>query len=348
MKLKKILWTILLIVVILVICFVFYISGKRENKNINNEKLNIVVTNFSTYDFVRQIAKDNVNLTFLLGPGIDEHSYEPTAADLIKIQEADLFIYIGGNMEEWATRVIHSLNIEKNKIMCISDYIEKKDEIEIDGAEDNEHNIENETNVYNKTNAYNEYGSGIKHESNNYLHTEGSFEEHIWTSTKNAIKMIETIKEKIIQLDSENKEKYEENADKYILEINNLEEKIQKIVDNKVRDRLVFGDKMPMQYFIEQFGLKVTAAFSGCSSDSEPSSATIAYLISKVKEENIPVILYIELNNGRVAKIIADETGTETMQIQSLHNVSKDDFKNGETYVSLMTRNLEVLKKALQ
>ena len=116
----------------------------------------------------------------------------------------------------------------------------------------------------------------------------------------------------------------------------------------KKRDRLIFGDKMPMQYFLNEYGLKASAAFNGCTTETEPSAKTITYLVNKVKEENIPVVLYIELSTGKTAKSIAEETGVETLQIQTLHNISKDDFEKGETYVSLMERNLEVLKKALQ
>ena len=160
--------------------------------------------------------------------------------------------------------------------------------------------------------------------------------------------MVEILKEKVIELDPENKEKYLANAESYINQIKDVDSKIQEVVDNKVRDRLVFGDKMPMQYFMNYYKLKVSAAFSGCSTETEPSAATIAYLEKLVKEEKIPVVLYIELNNGRVANTIADETGAKAMQIQTLHNVSLDDFSAGETWVSLMTRNLVVLKQALQ
>ena len=145
------------------------------------------------------------------------------------------------------------------------------------------------------------------------------------------------------------KNKYQ-NDDSYIEKIQEVDKKIQDIVDNKVRDRLIFADKMPMQYFIDYYDLKVSAAFNGCSTETEPSASTIAYLMNKAKEENIPVILYIELNPGRVANTIADEIGNgcKSMQIQTLHNVSLDDFNNGETWVSLMTRNIDVLKAALQ
>ena len=131
-------------------------------------------------------------------------------------------------------------------------------------------------------------------------------------------------------------------------QIKDVDSKIQNIVDNRKRNRLIFADKMPMQYFIDYYKLEVSAAFDGCSTEVEPSAKTIAYLQNKVKEEKIPVILYIELNPGTVAKTIADETGAKAMQIQTLHNVSLDDFNKGETWVSLMTRNIDVLKKALQ
>ncbi|MCR5185854.1 MAG: metal ABC transporter substrate-binding protein, partial [Clostridia bacterium] len=185
-------------------------------------------------------------------------------------------------------------------------------------------------------------------EEHDHNHEEGAFDEHIWTSPENAIKMVNALEEAMEKVDNENSNKYKENADKYIAQIKDVDSKIQNIVDNKVRDRLIFADKMPMQYFIDYYNLKVSAAFDGCSTEVDPSAKTIAYLQNMVKEEKIPVVLYIELNPGTVAKTIANETGAEAMQIQTLHNVSLDDFNNGETWVSLMTRNIEVLKKALQ
>lgn len=162
--------------------------------------------------------------------------------------------------------------------------------------------------------------------------------------------MVQILETALEEIDSENAEKYKENSKNYISQIEQVKEQIQEVVDNRVRNRLVFGDKMPMQYFIEEYNLEVSAAFSGCSTDTDPNSRTIANLINIVKEENIPVVLYCELGLGKVAKTIATEAqnGAEVMQIQTLHNISKADFENGETWVSLMTRNIEVLKKALQ
>ena len=329
MNFKKI---ILIIIAIAIVAFAgFFMFKERKSSNEDNNKINIVSSNFASYDFLRAIIgeNENIELTFLLGPGKDAHSYDPTAQDLIKIQNADLFVYIGGEMEKWSDKVLNSLEDRGNKIICIADDVETIEEKDVDGAEDEEEH---------------------DHENEDDEHEEGAFDEHIWTSPSNAIKMVQTLEKAMEEIDSENANKYKANSEKYIAQIKEVDKKIQNIVDNKKRDRLVFGDKMPMQYFIEYYKLKVSAAFNGCSTETEPSASTIAYLENKVKEENIPVVLYVELNPGKVAKTIATEAGNgcEAMQIQALHNVSLDDFQNGETWVSLMERNVDVLKKALQ
>ena len=320
MSLKKALLIVSSLIIIGILAF-FLLKGNTQSKT-DEGKIQIVTSNFACYDFLRAIIGDNTNieLTFLLGPGKDAHSYDPTAKDLILIQNSDLFVYVGGGMEEWSQKVISSIEKEKTKIICIADYVEKMEEKEIDGAEEEEEEEEEE---------------------------EGAFDEHIWTSPENAIKMINALEQSMEEVDSNNSNLYKENAQEYISKIKDVDNKIQNIMKNRVRDRLVFADKMPMQYFIEYYNLKVSSAFSGCSTDTEPSAKTIAYLENKVKEEKIPVVLYIELNPGKVARIIADETGTQAMQIQTLHNISLEDFNNGESWVSLMTRNIEVLEKAL-
>ena len=337
MKIKKIILIIIAVLMVIAISVILFKSA--ENKN--NDKIKVVASNFASYDFLRAIIgnNENVELTFLLGPGKDSHSYDPTAGDLIKIQNADLFVYVGGEMEKWSDKVMSSLDTTGVKVICIADYVDKIDEKEIDGAEEHEHEDELDSQE-SESNEHKE-----KHE-----HEEGGFDEHIWTSPSNAIKMLNALEKKMEEIDKENSKIYKENAEKYASEIKEVDKKIQEIVDNKIRDRLIFADKMPMQYFIDYYKLQVTAAFSGCSTETEPLASTIAYIENKAKEEKIPVILYIELNNGQVAKTIAEDIGNETeaLQIQTLHNVSLDDFKNGETWVSLMTRNLDVLKKALQ
>lgn len=326
MKIRKI---ILIIIATLIVAGLMgvLVVGSRKN-NSSNKGIKIVSSNFASYDFLRAIIgeNDNIELTFLLGPGKDAHSYDPTAGDLIKIKNADLFVYIGGEMEKWSDKVLESLEVD-TKIVCISDYVEKMEEKEVDGAEEHEEEHEDEHN-----------------------HVEGAFDEHIWTSPENAIKMVNALEKEMEKIDSKNSATYKENAEKYIAQIKEVDDKIQEVVDNKVRNILIFADKMPMQYFMDYYKLNVSAAFDGCSTETEPSAQTIAYLQNKAKEENVPVILYIELNPGRVARTIADEVGNgcKAMQIQALHNISLDDFNNGETWVSLMSRNIEVLKAALQ
>lgn len=319
-------------IIIAIICIIIGFSANKP-RFLKSDKLNIVVTTFSTYDFAKQIVGDKADVTFLLGPGVDSHSYEPSAKDLVKLKNADVFIYIGGEMEQWVDKVLETdtINKEATTLIQVTESVETIEEQEVDGAEEEEHHHDED------------HENDEEHE-----HEEGAFDEHIWTSPSNAIKMVEYLNEKFANLDSNNKEEYQKNADNYIEQIKDLRTKIQEIVDNKKRNRLVFGDKMPMQYFLNEFGLTASAAFNGCSTETEPGTKTITYLVSKVKEENIPVVLYIELSTGKTAKSIANETGAKSMQIQTLHNISKDDFKNGETYVSLMTRNLQVLKEALQ
>lgn len=338
MKAKKIIFIVLAIAIVIGIGVAFGIGG---NKNKSNAKYKVVASNFASYDFLRAIIGDNkdVELTFLIGPGKDAHSYDPTAQDLIKIQDSDLFVYVGGEMEKWSDKVLDSLDTDGTEIICIADFVDTMEEKEVDGAEEHEHDHEDEDEHHEE---------GEEHEEHEHEHEEGAFDEHIWTSPENAIKMVNALEKAMEKIDNENSNIYKENADTYIAQIKDVDSKIQNIVDNKVRNRLIFADKMPMQYFIDYYNLEVSAAFDGCSTETEPSAQTIAYLQNKVKEEKIPVVLYIELNPGRVAKTIADETGAKAMQIQTLHNVSLDDFNKEETWVSLMTRNIDVLKKALQ
>lgn len=319
MNYKKILLIIILSIMILGIAVIVLKSGHTKK---DLEKIQIVASNFASYDFLRAIIgdNDNIELTYLLGAGKDSHSYEPTAQDLIKIKNSKLFVYIGGETENWIDKVLDSTQISEENLMCITDYVETIQEQEIDGAENEKEEEE-----------------------------EGAFDDHIWTSPSNAVMMVNVLENKMETIDTENKNKYKENADNYIAQINAVDKEIRQIVDNKKRDRLIFGDRMPMQYFISYYGLNVSSAFSGCSTDVDPSASTISYLEDKVKAERIPVVFYIELNNGRVAQTIAQEAGEncEALQIQTMHNVSIDDFNNGETWVSLMRRNEEPLKKAL-
>lgn len=327
MKIKKIFLTILLIIILA--GFIYAIINPQKTGRIDNDDgIKIVCTSFVGYDFVRNIVKDveGISVTYLMDAGVDSHGFEPTASQLIKMQKADLLVYNGGEMENWTEQVIPTLDVSKTRLVKLMDCVDLLEEEDVDGVEEHEHDHAHE-----------------KGEIDNV-----EWDEHVWTSPQNAIKIMEKIEEEIEKLDNTNKEKFQENAEEYINQIKEVDDEIWEIVNNAKRTKLIFGDRMPMKYFLEEFKLQASGAFNGCSTETEPSTRTLSYLIDTVRKENIPVVLYIENGNSKIANIIAEETEAQAMQIQTLHTISKEDFEKGENYVTLMSRNLEVLKKALQ
>lgn len=310
-KINKII-TAVLIAVFSVVCIS---CGKSGNEG--KEKLKIVTTLFPQYDFAKQIAGDNAEITLLLTPGSESHTYEPTPKDVSKIQQADIFLYIGGESEVWADDVLRSVKNEKIKAIRLMDYITPVEEIH-DTSEGEEHG-----------------------------HDETEFDEHIFTSLKNAEILLDEISSVICEADKANSEIYKKNASEYMIKIKELDEQFTELVNNAERKTVVFGDRFPFRYFAEDYGLECHAAFSGCSSETEASSATMSYLIDIVKKENIPVVFYIEFSAKTIADKIADATGTKTSLLHSCHNISKEDLQNNVTYVDLMTKNYKNLSEAI-
>lgn len=287
-------------------------------KTYQEKRVNIITTSFPGYDFARAITKnvEDVNVEMLLKPGTEMHDYEPTPKDIIKIEKASIFIYVGGESDEWTDKILKKINPEKTKIIKLIDIVDKKTEEEVEGMEEeHEHHEE--------------------------------YDEHVWTSPVNAIKIIENIENEIIKIDTVNKDKYEINADEYINKLNQIDIDIRNIVNNSKRKELIFADRFPFRYFTDEYNLKYYAAFKGCSEQTEASSKTIAFLINKVKEDNIPVVLHIELSNKKLANEISKQTNTKVLELSSAHNISKQDFENKVTYVDIMNKNIEVLKEAL-
>ena len=296
---------------LLAIILILFISGctKTEEK-----KLNIVALNFPSYDFARAITKDvDVSLQMLLNPGEETHTFEPSPKDIINIEKSDIFIYTGGESDEWVKSIIKDINKDA-KIITLMDIVNLKEEELIEGME------------------------GKK---------EKEYDEHVWTSPINAIKIIEEITEQIIQKDEINKEKYLDNSKNYISEINQIDKEIIEIVNTSKRRELIFADRFPLRYFTDEYGIKYYASFKGCSEATEASAKTVSFLIDKVKEDNIPVVLKIELSNGKLANQIAKETNTKVLEFSSSHNITKKEFTEGKTYVDIMRQNEKVLKEAL-
>jgi zinc transport system substrate-binding protein len=177
---------------------------------------------------------------------------------------------------------------------------------------------------------------------------EAAYDEHVWTSPQNAVRIVEAITDTLCRVDGANADFYRQNSANYTAELRALDAAFQAVVDGAKRKTLVFGDRFPFRYFADRYGLAYFAAFPGCSTETEASAATVAFLIDKIRSEKIPVVFHIELGNERMADTIAEETGAEKLLLHACHNITKKDFENGVTYVDLMRQNVENLRRALQ
>lgn len=325
---KKIIYLILIILI-----FTGCSKSKETNIEGNSEegRLSVVSTIFTSYDFVRQIGGDKVDTYMLLPVGSESHSYEPTPQDIIKIQDCDVFIYAGGESDSWVDEVLRSMDTSNMKIISMMDCVNTLDEEIVEGMED-DHDHEEEDH---------------DHEEEDHDHEEVELDEHVWTSPKNAKLIVEKISSVLCELDPENAEYYKSNTEDYVTELDRLDRELTEAVENGVRNTIIFGDRFPFRYLAYDYGLDYYAAFPGCSTETEASAKTIAFLIDKVNEEQIPVVFHIELSNEKIANTIGEATGAKVMLLHSCHNVSKDDFESGIGYVELMERNVQALEEAL-
>lgn len=308
----------ILLVCMTVIC-IMPVSGCTKKESKETEKLSIVTTLFPQYDFARQIAGDKADVTLLLKPGTESHDYDPSASDMIKINEADLFIYTGQYMEPWAVTIVDGID---NKDLDVLDASENITLCKGDHDEDEEEHIEEETHSH-------------------------EYDPHIWTSPKNAIIMINNILEELCKIDSENETYYRENAEKYIEQIEQIDSDFRQVVSEAKYDTMYFGGRFALLYFVEEYGLNYESAFDSCSSETEPSARLVSHIVDEMKENGAKTVFYEELASTKTAQTIADEVGGNILLFHSCHNVSSDEFKNGATYVSIMRQNVENLKKGL-
>lgn len=300
-----------LIAALLCLCLMLCGCTAQPEKPHDETKLQIVCTSFPAYDFAREIADDRAELTLLIKPGSEVHSYEPTPKDMIRIQESDLFICNGGESEQWAKTLITP---ELNTIYmmdCVDTVEESADGIY--NAEDGEPELD----------------------------------EHVWTSPLNAIKISEEICNALCKLDTDNAEAYKTNFAAYKAQLMALDREFRQVIKNSGKHTLVFADRFPMRYFALEYGLDCYAAFPGCSSETEPSAKTVAYLIDRVREDKIPAVLYMEFSNQKMADVICEDTGCKKLPFYSAHSVSAEQFKQGVSYLDLMRINLNSLKEAL-
>ena len=303
-------------------------------------KLQIVTTLFPYYDFARAIAQDRADVTLLLSPGREAHSFEPTPLDAVTISEADVFLYNGGEGEYWVESMLDAAGEHITVASRMMDYVDALDEEYVEGmqgADGHDHD--------------HEHGShddhDHDHEEDEHDSDEIEYDEHIWTSPKNAVVLCRAVCDAICKADPANEDFYRANCDGYCAQIEALDARFAALCESAPRRLLIFADRFPMLYFCREYGLDYRAAFHGCSGDTEPSLATIKFLIDKVEDEDIPVVYTIDFGTKKVAGVVSECTGAAIETLYSMQTVSRADFDAGETYLTLMERNFEALRKGL-
>ena len=319
----------ILCVILAAIMSISMLAGCSNNKNMANtadEKLNIVVTIFPEYDWVKNIVGDKANITLLMDNGADLHNYQPSASDIVKIKNADLFIYVGGESDEWVED-IEDDNLNAISLLEIIGDNAKEEEL-VEGMQ----------------------GEDADEEEHHHDEEEGpEYDEHVWLSLKNAEIIVPEIEKEIVKLDSENKEFYELNTELYLTKINDLDSKYDIIAKEKTVDTVIFGDRFPFRYLIDDLGLNYYAAFIGCSAETEASFETISFLADKMNELDCDYIFTIENSDGKIANAIiqSSNVNAEIISLDSMQSITRKDIDDGVTYLSIMEDNFKVLEKAL-
>ena len=308
-------------------------------------RLKVVTTLFPYYDFVRQVAGDRVELSMVIPAGMDSHSFEPTPKDIRMIQNADVLIANGGTMELWVERVLDSFKQEAPYTVMMMDHVDTVEEEIVEGMEHSDEGHHHKHVFEEDDHDDHDHDEDDDHDDDH--HYEIEYDEHIWTSPVNAIKMVRTIENVLKEADPQNANFYASSADEYVGKLEQLDQEFRTVRAEAIHDIIIMGDKFPLRYFADEYDLRYRAAFSGCSSDTEPSAKTIAYLIDKIREEKLPAVYYLELSSHRVAEIISEETGAKPLLFHSCHNVTRREFENGVTYLELMEQNVINLREGL-
>lgn len=291
-------------------------------------KIQIVTTIFPEYDWVMNILGENpanADVTMLLSSGVDLHSFQPSSADILKISTSDVFVYVGGESDDW---VDDALQEATNKDMTVINLLD----VLGDAAKEEE------------------VAEGMQEEDDDHEEGETSYDEHVWLSLKNAALLVNSISEGIQKIDPDNAEYYKKNTEAYIEKLNTLDGKYQEAVSSASVKTLLFGDRFPFRYMVDDYGLSYYAAFAGCSAETEASFETITFLAKKVDELSLPAVMTIEGTDHRIAETIVQNTQKKDQKIltlDSMQSVTAEDVEGGTTYLSIMEKDLTVLKEAL-
>ena len=320
--------------------------GKQNEPAASDKtRLRVVTTIFPEYDWVREILgdkADNAEVTMLLDNGADLHSYQPTADDIVKISECDLFIYVGGESDDWVDDALKNAANENRKVIHLLEALGErvKTEEAVEGMQEEEHDHDHDHEDAD------EHDDAKEHDHEE----EAEYDEHVWLSLKNAQTLCSAISGVLQQIDPDNKDTYAANASAYIKKLSALDADYQAAVDAAARKTVLFGDRFPFRYLAEDYGLRYYAAFAGCSAESEASFETVSFLAGKVDELNLPCVLTIEGVQHKIAETIVRNTAAKNQKVltmDSMQSTTSKDAANGTTYLSIMERNLSVLKEAL-
>ena len=299
-----------LLILLLVLPLLVACANKDTGKD-------IIAIDFPSFDAVRAVMGGIDNVSMLLPPGSESHHYEPTPKDMIALSNAKLVVYAGGESDAWVDTILSSLdkNVQTFKLI---DQVklykeEKKEGMTVDEEEEDEDEID----------------------------------EHVWTSPINEMNIVENLTRTLIDIYPEKKDELQANCDSFVKDLKTLDEDFRSVVASSKYKTLVFGSRFPLRYFVEEYGLDYYAAFPGCAEETEPSAKTIAFLIGKIKELGIGYVLDIEFGSPLVASTIASESGAKVRTFNSMHNLTSDSFRSGDNYITIMRKNLEVLKEVL-
>ena len=314
-------------------------SAENSGAVAGNDRIHIVTTIFPEYDWVMNVLGDNpadAEVTMLLDNGVDMHSYQPTAGDILKISTCDMFVYVGGESDKW---VEDALAEAANKDMVVVNLLDVlgnsvKEEQAVEGMQE-EH----------------DHGDGEGHDEDGHGHdNETEYDEHVWLSLRNAVASVRSISDSVRRIDPDNSEFYRRNAAAYIEKLDLLDEEYRSAVQDAAVRTLLFGDRFPFRYLVDDYGISYYAAFAGCSAETEASFETITFLARKADELGLHAVMTIEGTDRRIAETIVQNTQTKDQQIltmDSMQSITSADVRNGTTYLSVMEGNLSVLKDAL-
>jgi zinc transport system substrate-binding protein len=345
-----------------------FVACNNVEKKPEQSKLSIVATIYPEYAWLKEILgtrADSVDLTLLIKNGVDLHSYKPTAQDIAKIASANMVVYVGGESDEWIKKALEATpkkdRAEVNLMEALGDRVKAEEVVEGMQAEHEEHHHSEHAEEHEHHEHHDEHAEEHEHHEHHDEHAEEHHhhdheedvenDEHVWLSLKNAEILVQKITAELARIDSVHASLYNKNSTDYVAKIKVLDSNYRTAVENAARKTVLFGDRFPFRYLVDDYGLKYYAAFVGCSAESEASFETIAFLAGKMDSLSLPAIFTIEKGNQKIANAVLaaskNSKQAQVLTINSMQSITEQQIAEGISYLSIMQLNLDVLKKAL-